>query len=44
MQVIYNKYDVKLVKTLNKLVKEVKGKIKCYKKSSNKNIVRQYIS
>jgi hypothetical protein len=36
VQIICNKYDIKLVKTLNKLVKEVKDRIKYY----NKNIIR----
>ena len=40
VQVIYNKYNIKLVKTLNKLVEEVKDKIKCYKGSSNKNTIK----
>ena len=29
MQIIYNEYGGKLVETLNKLVKEVKDRIKC---------------
>ena len=40
VQVICNKYDVKLIETLNELVEEVKDKIKYYKESSNKNTVK----
>ena len=40
MQVIYNKYNIKLIKTLNELVEEVKDKIKYYKGSSNKNTIK----
>ena len=40
MQVIYNIYSGKLVETLDKLVKEVKDRIKG---SSDKNTIRQYI-
>ena len=39
-----DKYDGKLVAILDKLVKEVKNRIKCCKGSSNKNTVRKYIS
>ena len=39
-----NKYDGKLVKMLNELVKEVRNKIKCYKGSGNKNIIKKHIS
>ena len=38
-----DKYGRKLVKTLDKLVKEVKDRIKCYKGSSDENTIRQYI-
>ena len=44
IQVIYNKYNRKLLQMLNKLVKEVKNKIKYYKKSSDKNTVRKHIN
>ena len=40
---MYDKYGGKLVEILDKLVKEVKDRIKCYKGSSNNNTVRQYI-
>jgi len=44
VQVMCDEYDGKLVGILNKLVKEVKDKIKCCEGSSNKNTVRNYIS
>ena len=44
MQVICDKYGGKLVEILNKLVKEVKDRIKYYKGSSDKNTVRKHIS
>ena len=44
IQVIYNKYNRKLLQMLNKLVEEVKNKIKYYKKSSDKNTVRKHIN
>lgn len=44
VQVMYNEYDRKLVEMLDKLVKEVKDRVKCYKGSSDKNTVRKHIS
>ena len=44
IQVMCDKYSRKLVETLDKLVKEVKDRIKCYKGSCGKNTVRKYIS
>ena len=43
MQVICDKYSGKLVEILDKLVKEVKNRMKYCKGSSNNNTVRQHI-
>ena len=43
MQAVCDKYSGKLVETLDKLVKEVKDKIKYCKGSSDKNTVRKHI-
>ena len=44
MQVIYNKYNIKLIETLDKLVEKIKNKIKYYKGSSDKNTIKQHIN
>ena len=40
IQIIYNKYNGKLVEILNKLVKKVKDRMRYYKRSNDKNTVK----